>query len=130
MEEGDGSMAGREEVEKEKESVIQKRRSLHSGHVWRRHTLYGAITYALLSWQRGEGGGGSFTLLYSAPRIGREKMGRRGEGKAVCTRSLGDMIFQFGQKMKRTSVSFFTETIINRNVMEIIWLPKYLPLIL
>lgn len=42
----------------------------------------------------------------------------------------GDMIFQFGQKMKRTSVSFFTETIINRDVMEIIWLPKYLPLIL
>lgn len=81
-------MAEREEVEeKEKESVIQKRRSLHSGHVWRRHTLYGAITYALLS-GRGEEGEGCQLLRSCAARhgTGREKIGRRGEGNRCCTR--------------------------------------------
>lgn len=73
MEEGDGSMAGREEVEKEKESVIQKRRSLHSGHVWRRHTLYGAITYALLSRQRGEGGGAALRFCTARHGSGGKK---------------------------------------------------------
>lgn len=81
MEEGDGSMAGREEVEKEKESVIQKRRSLHSGHVWRRHTLYGAITYALLSRQRGEGGGQLYASVQRATdRAGKNGKARRREG--------------------------------------------------
>lgn len=90
-------MAGREEVEKEKESVIQKRRSLHSGHVWRRHTLYGAITYALLSRQGGR--------LYASVRRATDRAGKNGKARrreSVCTRhgwNGGDMIFQFGQKI-------------------------------
>lgn len=92
-------MVEREEVEeKEKESVIQKRRSLHSGHVWRRHALYGAITYALLS---GRGGGreGAWQLLrFCTARHGwgGKKSGGEEKGTGVgYTSRGGDMILQF-----------------------------------
>lgn len=72
-------MVGREEVEeKEKESVIQKRRSLHSGHVWRRHTLYGAITYALLS---GRGEEGRVASFYAPVRRATEPGGKKSGGE-------------------------------------------------
>lgn len=81
----------------------------------------------------GRGGGQLYASVQRATdRAGKNGKARRREGGVYTFPGWngGDMIFQFGQKMKRTSVSFFTETIINRDVMEIIWLPKYLPLIL
>lgn len=64
--------------------MIQKRRSLHSGHVWRRHTLYGAITYALLS-GRGVGGRG-LASFYASVRRATEPGGKKsgGEERGTC----------------------------------------------
>lgn len=58
------------EREREKESMIQKRRSLHSGHVRCRLALYGAITYAPPR------GGFSF---YASVRPGRTRGGKKSE---------------------------------------------------
>lgn len=115
--------------EKEKESVIQKRRSLHSGHVWRRHTLYGAITYALLS-GRGVGGRG-IASFYASVRRATEPGGKKsGEGNRCRVRVTGwngvaIWFFSLSKKWTRTTLE---ETVMKRDVVEIISsssLPKF-----
>lgn len=60
--------------------MIQKRRSLHSGHVRCRLTLYGAITYAPPR------GVASFTLLYGRVEVGEEKNRKPRNKESTCSR--------------------------------------------
>lgn len=80
--------------------MIQKRRSLHSGHVWCMLTLYGAITYAPPM------GGCQFYASVRGYGSTRKKIGKRGtanrpngvrHGRNSC-HNFGGIIVQFKKR--------------------------------